>query len=238
MEKEKVENLEARFEERIARDEKIEPKDWMPEKYRQTHIRQISQHAHSEIVGMLPEGNWITRAPSLRRKVALLAKVQDEAGGIAQALALAENFADDHPMTVILGDNIIEKNIAKAVRDFRKQDRGAKILLKEVHDPERFGVAELDGDRVAGIVEKPKEPKSNLAVIGIYMYDNRVFDVIKTLEPSDRGELEITDVNNWYIRDGSMTYEVLEGWWTDAGTFESLLSASNLVAQAGANRLD
>jgi glucose-1-phosphate thymidylyltransferase len=109
-------------------------------------------------------------------------------------------------------------------------------MLKEVHDPERFGVAELKGDRVLSIEEKPKKPRSNLAVIGIYMYDARVFDIIKTLEPSDRGELEITDVNNWYIRDSSMTCEVLDGWWTDAGTFDSLLRAANLVAEGGANR--
>lgn len=159
-------------------------------------------------------------------------------GGIAEALGLAEEWAGDDSIAVVLGDNIIENNIKKAVEDFQAQDKGAKIMLKEVHDPERFGVAELAGDKVRNIVEKPKQPKSNLAVIGIYMYDNRVFDVIKTLEPSDRGELEITDVNNWYIRDSSMTYEVLEGWWTDAGTFDSLHRASSLVAEGGANKLD
>ncbi|MHC4892784.1 MAG: sugar phosphate nucleotidyltransferase, partial [Planctomycetota bacterium] len=144
-------------------------------------------------------------------------------GGIAEALDLAEHWATGEPICVVLGDNIIEKNITKAVADFRAQGKGAKIMLKEVHDPQRFGVAELKGDKVMGIVEKPVNPPSNLAVIGIYMYDARVFDIIKTLEPSDRGELEITDVNNWYIRDASMTYEVLDGWWTDAGTFDSLL---------------
>lgn len=159
-------------------------------------------------------------------------------GGIAEALGLAEEWARDDSIAVVLGDNIIENNIKKAVEDFHAQGQGAKIMLKEVHDPERFGVAELDGDKVRKIVEKPKDPKSNLAVIGIYMYDNRVFDVIKTLEPSDRGELEITDVNNWYLRDGSMTYDVLEGWWTDAGTFESLHRASSLVVEGGANKLD
>ncbi len=156
-------------------------------------------------------------------------------GGIAEALGLCQHWAAGEPVCVILGDNIIERNIAKAVRDFGEQRNGAKIMLKEVHDPERFGVAELKGDRVVSIEEKPKVPKSNLAVIGIYLYDARVFDIIKTLEPSERGELEITDVNNWYIRDGSMTYEVLEGWWTDAGTFESLLRAASLVAEGGAN---
>lgn len=159
-------------------------------------------------------------------------------GGIAEALGLAEHWASGDSICVILGDNIIEHNIAKAVGDFREQGRGAKIILKEVDDPQRFGVAELRGEKVVNIVEKPKTPVSNLAVIGIYMYDPRVFDVIKTLEPSDRGELEITDVNNWYIRDASMTYEVLEGWWTDAGTFDSLRKASNLVAAGGANNRD
>ncbi|QDU67423.1 sugar phosphate nucleotidyltransferase [Engelhardtia mirabilis] len=159
-------------------------------------------------------------------------------GGIAEALDLAEHWAAGEPICVVLGDNLIEKNIAKAVADFRAQGRGAKIMLKEVHDPERFGVAELDGERVVAIEEKPKAPKTNLAVIGIYMYDARVFDVIKTLEPSGRGELEITDVNNWYIKDGSMTYEVLDGWWTDAGTFDSMLRAAQLVAEGGANRMD
>ena len=158
-------------------------------------------------------------------------------GGIAEALGLAAHWAAGDSICVMLGDNIIETNIAKAVSNFREQKSGAKIMLKEVEDPQRFGVAELSGDKVVEIVEKPKDPKTNLAVIGIYMYDNRVFDVIETLEPSERGELEITDVNNWYIRDGSMTYEVLEGWWTDAGTFESLRRASNLVAQGGANNL-
>jgi len=156
-------------------------------------------------------------------------------GGIAEALGLCEHWASGEQVCVILGDNIIEKNIVAGVRDFTAQESGAKIMLKEVHDPERFGVAELDGDKVLSIVEKPKEPKSNKAVIGIYMYDARVFDIIKTLKPSERGELEITDVNNWYIEDGSMTFEVLDGWWTDAGTFESLLKASNLVADGGAN---
>jgi len=159
-------------------------------------------------------------------------------GGIAEALGLCEHWAGNDRICVVLGDNIIEKNITRAVRNFQEQERGAKIMLKKVHDPERFGVAELKGDKVVSIEEKPKKPKNDLAVIGIYMYDARVFDVIRTLEPSDRGELEITDVNNWYIRDGSMTYEILDGWWTDAGTFDSLLKASNLVAEGGANQKD
>jgi len=162
---------------------------------------------------------------------------QEGEGGIAEALRLAEFFASGDRICVVLGDNIIEKNIRKAVENFRKQERGAKILLKEVSDPQRFGVAELKGDRIAGIEEKPKEPKSQYAVIGIYLFDQQVFDTIKTLKPSDRGELEITDVNNRYIEKGVMTWDILEGWWTDAGTFESLLRANQLVAQTGANKL-
>ena len=138
---------------------------------------------------------------------------------------------------VVLYDNIIEKNIISAVDAFKKQKNGAKILLKEVPDPQRFGVPEIQGDRIVGIEEKPKKPKSKYAVTGIYMYDNTVFDIIKPLKPSKRGELEITDVNNVYIERGNMTYEVLDGWWTDAGTFESLLSASNMVAETGANKV-
>jgi glucose-1-phosphate thymidylyltransferase len=155
---------------------------------------------------------------------------QEGEGGIADALALAEHFADGNSICVILGDNIIEGSILAAVDDFKKQGGGAKILLKEVKDAERFGVAEIRGGNIAGIEEKPKRPKSNYAVTGIYMYDETVFDKVKTLVPSGRGELEITDVNNAYIREGSMTFAHLEGWWTDAGTFESLLRAGNLVA--------
>ncbi len=163
---------------------------------------------------------------------------QEGEGGIAEALSLAEDFADGDPVCVVLGDNIIEGNICRAVRAFRHQGSGAKILLKKVPDPQRFGVPELDGPRIVRIEEKPKEPKSDYAVIGIYMYDADVFNIIKTLKPSARGELEITDVNNIYIERGEMTWDELEGWWTDAGTFDSLLRASNLVAQTGANKLD
>ncbi|MCD9189488.1 MAG: NTP transferase domain-containing protein [Pyrinomonadaceae bacterium] len=158
-------------------------------------------------------------------------------GGIAAALALVEDFADDEPICVVLGDNIIENNIRQAADDFRKQEKGAKILLKKVHDPQRFGVPELDGGKVLRIEEKPQNPKSDLAVIGIYFYDSTVFEVIKTLKPSGRGELEITDVNNHYINEGTMSWSELDGWWTDAGTFESLLYASKLVAETGANNL-
>ncbi len=157
---------------------------------------------------------------------------QEGEGGIAEALGLAEHFADGGKVAVVLGDNIIEGSVREAVDDFRKQECGAKILLKEVPDASRFGVAELDGGRIIGIEEKPKNPKSNLAVTGIYMYDGSVFEKIKVLKPSGRGELEITDVNNAYIREGTMTFSYLEGWWTDAGTFNSLLRATNLVANS------
>ncbi len=162
---------------------------------------------------------------------------QEGEGGIAAALSLAEYFADNESICVVLGDNLIENNIVQAVRDFETQKTGAKILLKEVPDPERFGVAQIEDGRLIGIEEKPKAPKSNLAVIGIYMYDNRVFDIVKTLKPSGRGELEITDVNNAYIRANEMTWGMLEGWWTDAGTFESLVRATVLVSQTGANNI-
>ncbi len=159
-------------------------------------------------------------------------------GGIAAALKLAEDFAAGEKICVVLGDNLIEKNIKKAAEDFEAQDQGAKILLKEVEDPERFGVATIKDGKVLEIEEKPKAPKTNLAVIGIYMYDPQVFKFIRELKPSSRGELEITDVNNAYIRQGTMSYEVLEGWWTDAGTFDSLLRANEMVANGGANKLD
>ncbi len=154
---------------------------------------------------------------------------QEGEGGIADALALAEHFAEGSKICVVLGDNIIEGSIAPAVRAFERQERGAKILLKEVHDAERFGVAEISGDRIVSIEEKPKKPKSNYAVTGIYMFDQTVFDKTRNLKPSARGELEITDVNNAYIQEGTMTFDYLDGWWTDAGTFESLHRAANLV---------
>ena len=162
---------------------------------------------------------------------------QEGEGGIAEALGLAEYFAGEGPICVVLGDNIIENDICQAVENFKKQKDGAKILLKEVEDADRFGVAEIRGDRVVGIEEKPRKPKSNYAVVGIYLYDSTVFQKIRRLKPSGRGELEITDVNNFYIAEGKLTYEILDGWWTDAGTFESLLRANNLVAETGANKL-
>lgn len=161
---------------------------------------------------------------------------QEGEGGIAAALSLVEHFAGGEPICVVLGDNIIQGNIRAAADSYREQGRGAKILLKKVTDPQRFGVPELDGRRVVRIDEKPEEPKSDYAVIGIYMYDGRVFDIIRTLKPSGRNELEITDVNNAYIARDEMTWDELEGWWSDAGTFESLLHASKLVAETGANK--
>ncbi len=156
-------------------------------------------------------------------------KVQDEAGGIAQALGLAENFANGQPLAVILGDNIFQASLAVHAERFLGQRAGARLLLKQVPDPERFGVAEIRDGKVLGIEEKPKAPKSNYAITGIYFYDGGVFDIIRTLKPSGRGELEITDVNNSYIRQGQLAYDALDGWWTDAGTFESLVRASELV---------
>jgi glucose-1-phosphate thymidylyltransferase len=154
-------------------------------------------------------------------------KVQDEAGGIAQGLA--ENFANGQPLAVILGDNIFRGSLKEQAERFVAQGQGARLLLKQVPDPERFGVVEIRDGKVLGIEEKPKQPKSDYAIIGVYFYDSTVFDVISTLKPSARGELEITDVNNAYVAKGQLTYDVLEGWWTDAGTFESLARANELV---------
>ena len=156
-------------------------------------------------------------------------RVQDEAGGIAQALGLAENFVHGDKMVVILGDNIFEDSLVDTVKNFAVQRRGARILLKEVPDPQRYGVAEVVDGKVVNIVEKPKEPKSNWAVTGIYCYDADVFSAIKTLKPSARGELEITDVNNYYLQQGQLEADYFKGWWTDAGTFESLCVADELA---------
>jgi glucose-1-phosphate thymidylyltransferase len=163
---------------------------------------------------------------------------QERAGGIAEALGLAEHFADGQKIVVILGDNIIEGDIRAAVEAFDRQNKGAKILLREVPDPENYGVPILDGDRIVTIEEKPANPATNFAVIGIYMYDHSVFEVIQTLRPSGRGEMEITDVNNAYIDAGTMTYDVLRGWWADAGaSIDGYLDSNNLVRQSGANKL-
>ncbi len=152
-------------------------------------------------------------------------------GGIAAALSLTEHFVDRDRVIVILGDNILEKGIRPYAEKYRQQEKGARILLKEVKDPKRFGVPEIQGERIVAIEEKPSNPKSNYAVTGIYMYDEMVWDVIKTLKPSARNELEITDVNNAYINNSVLRYDILEGWWTDAGTFDSLLQANNLDAE-------
>ena len=163
---------------------------------------------------------------------------QEGEGGIAAALSLAEHFVDGERVCVVLGDNVIERNFRRTAERFAGGETGACILLKQVPDPERFGVPVFRGRRIVAIEEKPKRPKSRYAVSGIYMYDARVFDVIRTLKPSRRGELEITDVNNWYLQRGELTYELLRGWWTDAGTFDALHRAGNLVARTGANKLD
>jgi len=156
-------------------------------------------------------------------------KVQDEAGGIAQALGLAKQFIGKDQMVVILGDNVFEDNLAPFVENFRKQEEGAKILIQQVQDPKRFGVPEIKGNQIVSIEEKPSQPKSNYAVTGIYMFDHKVFDIIKMLKPSARGEFEITDVNNAYISRGELTFDVLQGWWTDAGTHSSLARANELA---------
>ncbi|GAW94076.1 sugar phosphate nucleotidyltransferase [Calderihabitans maritimus] len=158
-------------------------------------------------------------------------RVQDSAGGIAQALGLAEEFVGGEKCVVILGDNIFEDDLCDHVEQFWRQAEGARVLLKEVDEPQRYGVAEIEGDRIIGIEEKPRKPKSNYCVTGIYMYDPQVFEVIRTLKPSWRGELEITDVNNAYVRQNTLTYGTLRGWWTDAGTFDSLLRANELARQ-------
>jgi glucose-1-phosphate thymidylyltransferase len=162
---------------------------------------------------------------------------QEGEGGIAEALGLAEYFAAGEQICVILGDNIIENNICHAVETFKKQKEGAKVLLKEVEDAQRFGVADIQDNRVVSIEEKPAAPKSKYAVIGVYLYDSTVFQKISRLKPSGRGELEISDVNNFYIQEDKLSYEILEGWWTDAGTFDSLLHANKLVAETGANKM-
>ena len=167
---------------------------------------------------------------------------QEGEGGIADALKLAEDFADGGKVCVVLGDNIIQGNLKRAAGEFFTQPTGAKVLLKEVSDPQRFGVVRFEGEqpgaRVIEIVEKPENPPSNFAVTGIYFYDNDVFEICQTLKPSGRGELEITDVNNAYLQRGDLTHDILDGWWTDAGTFDSLVRAANLVADGGANLVE
>lgn len=162
---------------------------------------------------------------------------QEGEGGIADALRLAEHFADEHPICVVLGDNIIETNIIAGCDEFHRNGTGAHIFLKEVPHPERFGVPVFESGRIVRIEEKPQHPKSNFAVTGFYLYDPTVFQKIRTLKPSGRGELEITDLNNQYLAEGTLRHSIIDGWWTDAGTFESLLLANNLVAKGGANKV-
>ncbi len=159
-------------------------------------------------------------------------KVQDKPGGIAQALGLAEDFIGNDKVCVLLADNIFKDSISVHANAFKKQKNGARILIKEVPDPQRYGVAELEGDKIISIEEKPTKPKSNYCVTGIYFYDSRVFEIVKTLKPSGRGELEVTDLNVAYMKLGQLEYGILEGWWTDAGTFESLAEANNLINTA------
>ena len=176
-----------------------------------------------DIVNLLGSGN------SLQCRFTY--KVQEEAGGIAQALGLAEDFTRGHKFCVILGDNVFKDSITGFVAKFDQQSNGAKLLIKEVPDPERYGVAEIKDNKIVSIEEKPQVPKSFYCVTGVYMYDNQVFDVIPQLKPSARGELEITDINNFYIDQGNLSYDILEGWWTDAGTFSSYHLANQLVAE-------
>jgi glucose-1-phosphate thymidylyltransferase len=154
---------------------------------------------------------------------------QEGAGGIAEALSLAEDFADNEKIVVILGDNVFETNIKKYIDNFKNQERGAKLFFKKVPDPKRFGIGEFENDKLINIEEKPKKPKSNLAAVGLYMYDNQIFDIIKNLEPSHRGEFEITDVNNFYIKQGTASFETLDGFWSDVGTFETIIKTAEFV---------
>lgn len=190
-----------------------------------TDILIVSGRAHmGDMVNLLGSGTDL--------HVKLTYKVQDAAGGIAEALGLAEDFAAGEAIMVILGDNIFADDLSPIAASFIKQGKGAKVLLKEVPDPGRYGVAELNGPFIVSIEEKPNQPKSAYAVTGIYLFDQQVFDIIRTIKPSDRGELEITDVNNAYIERGQLAYDILEGWWTDAGTHESLALANELVRGA------
>jgi len=190
-------------------------------------IREIMVVTGTEAMGQVVEA----LGSGAKFDAELTYRVQDQAGGIAQALGMARGFAAGSPVAVILGDNVFQDDITPYVESFKKQKKGARLLLKEVPDPHRFGVAEVKGSKIVSIEEKPTQPKSNLCVTGIYMYDERVFDIVKTLKPSGRGELEVTDVNNAYLADGSLEYDVLQGWWTDAGTWESLEHANELIAK-------
>jgi glucose-1-phosphate thymidylyltransferase len=205
---------------------------WPLKKLLEAEVRDIlvvtgTEHM-GDVVGLLGSGHELG--------CELTYRVQDRAGGIAEALGLARQFARGERMVVILGDNIFEESIAPSLARFAAQPRGARVLLKEVPDPQRFGVAELEGDRLVRIVEKPESPRSNYCVTGIYFYDEQVFDIIAGLRPSARGELEIADVNSAYLARGELEHDVLRGWWTDAGTFESLARASELVMSTSDRR--
>jgi glucose-1-phosphate thymidylyltransferase len=200
------------------------------------NVRQLAQSGIKELLVVTSTehmGEIVSALGSGREfNVNLTYRVQETAGGIADALALGEAFAAGGPVCVVLGDNIFMKPLAPYIQRFRDDPRGARVLLKKVSDPERYGVAALDEHQVLAIEEKPQQPKSDLAVIGFYQYDFAVFDVIRTIKPSPRGELEITSVNNAYIAQGKLKYDVFEGGWTDAGTFESYLLANQMMGGA------
>lgn len=194
----------------------------------------VTGQSHAgDFIDILGDGEVIDRSGRKIIDVNLTYKVQKKAGGIAEALGLTEHFVGDDRVVVMLGDNIIGGSIKPNVDAFRRQQNGARVLLKEVKDPWRFGVVEIEDRRIVNIVEKPKKPKSNLVQIGVYMYDNSIFEVISTLKPSARGELEITDVNMHYVKSRSMEFDILKHWWTDAGTFDSLMEANKLAFGEG-----
>jgi len=194
-------------------------------KMKQSNIKDImiisGKENMGDIVNLLGSGD--------EYGVKLTFRIQDKAGGIAEALGLCEDFVGEDKCIVMLGDNIFDDNISESIEQFSYQEKGAKVLLKNVIDPKRYGIAEVKNGKIISIEEKPTNPKSNQCVTGIYMYNNSVFNVIKQLKKSQRGELEITDVNNWYVHEGSLTYNVIQSWWVDAGTVSSLIKA-NLLA--------
>jgi glucose-1-phosphate thymidylyltransferase len=194
-------------------------------KLRQAGINEIliisDRHQTGNIIQLLGSGEEFN--------VSLTYRIQEKAGGIAHALEVAKTFVNQEPMVVLLGDNIFSDDLFPYVESFKKQRKGAKVLLKRVDDPHRYGVPELNESMIVNIEEKPMNPKSSYAVTGVYMYDSSVFEIISTIKPSDRGELEITDVNNIYIRNNQLTFDVLQGWWIDAGTHESLFLANELA---------
>ncbi len=192
------------------------------------------------VIGMQSPGLYIKHIGSgLKNGIRITYKVQEQSGGIAQALSLAESFiAPREKFVVLLGDNLFGESLIPYIKEFASQPSGAKVLLKKVDDPRRYGVPVLDDHRIAAIEEKPDNPKSSYCVTGIYMYDSEVFDVIRTIQPSGRGELEITDVNSYYAAKRMLTYNILQSWWIDAGTHESLFEAAQLVRQSGAALLE